>query len=202
LSYQRYDNLLLREDFCKLNHAAKILLGEAGSMLFHQLSRQRYDNLAAIGSAFFAKHFFGDAFTDAPVEQRQPRIDRDNNSSTCLGDELTLQPPALPEIISGTLAYMAPEQTGRVNRSIDARSDFYSFTLYLMLTGAQPFDVADPLEWVHCHIARWPTPPRDRAAVPEPLSAIVMKLLAASEQLALTRMLRGSQPRVNYHSLI
>jgi hypothetical protein len=58
-------------------------------MLFHQLSRQRYDNLAAIGSAFFAKHFFGDAFTDALVEQRQPRIDRDGNSSTRLGDELT-----------------------------------------------------------------------------------------------------------------
>jgi hypothetical protein len=54
-----------------------------------QLSRQRYDNLAAIGSALFAKHFFGYAFTDAPLEQRQPRIDRDGDSSTCLGDELT-----------------------------------------------------------------------------------------------------------------
>src|ERR1700691_4395407 len=95
-----------------------------------------------------------------------------------------LQPPAPPEIISGTLAYMAPEQTGRMNRSVDARSDFYSLgvTLYLMLTGALPFDAADPLEWVHCHIARRPTPPRDRAAVPEPLSAIVMKLLAKNAE--------------------
>src|SRR6202167_3839232 len=95
-----------------------------------------------------------------------------------------LQPPAPPEIISGTLAYMAPEQTGRMNRSVDARSDFYSLgvTLYLMLTGTLPFDAADPLEWVHCHIARWPTPPRDRAAVPEPLSAIVMKLLAKNAE--------------------
>ena len=136
LSYQRYDNLLLREDFCKLNHAAKILLGEAGSTLFHQLSRQRYDNLAAIGSAFFAKHFFGDAFTDAPVEQRQPRIDRDNNSSTCLGDELTLQPPALPEIISGTLAYMAPEQTGRMNRSVECPQRFLLLGRHLVLSDA------------------------------------------------------------------
>src|ERR1700723_2796793 len=94
------------------------------------------------------------------------------------------QPPAPPEIISGTLSYMAPEQTGRMNRSVDARSDFYSLgvTLYLMLTGALPFDAADPLEWVHCHIARRPTPPRDRAAVPEPLSAIVMKLLAKNAE--------------------
>src|SRR6202522_4009172 len=95
-----------------------------------------------------------------------------------------LQPPAPPEIISGTLAYMSPEQTGRMNRSVDARSDFYSLgvTLYLMLTGALPFDAAEPLEWVHCHIARRPTPPRDRAAVPEPLSAIVMKLLAKNAE--------------------
>src|SRR5580658_10494140 len=95
-----------------------------------------------------------------------------------------LQPPAPPDIISGTLAYMAPEQTGRMNRSVDARSDFYSLgvTLYLMLTGALPFDAADPLEWVHCHIARRPTPPRDRAAVPEPLSTIVMKLLAKNAE--------------------
>jgi PAS domain S-box-containing protein len=89
------------------------------------------------------------------------------------------QAPAPPEIIAGTLAYMAPEQTGRMNRSMDARSDLYSLgvTLYQMLTGVLPFDAADPLEWVHCHIARQPTPPADRAEVPEALSAIVMKLL-------------------------
>ncbi len=57
-------------------------LAEAGAMLVHQLSRQRYDNLAAIGSAHLAKHFFGDAFTDAPVEQRQPHIVRAGDSST------------------------------------------------------------------------------------------------------------------------
>jgi len=87
--------------------------------------------------------------------------------------------PVPPEIIAGTLAYMAPEQTGRMNRSIDTRSDLYSLgvTLYEMLTGSLPFAAVDPLEWVHCHLARQPTPPGDRAPVPEPLSAIVMKLL-------------------------
>jgi predicted ATPase/GAF domain-containing protein len=94
------------------------------------------------------------------------------------------QVPAPPEIVAGTLAYMAPEQTGRMNRSIDARSDLYSLgvTLYQMLTGALPFAAAAPLEWVHCHIARQPKPPGDRAAVPEPLSAIVMKLLAKNAE--------------------
>ena len=94
------------------------------------------------------------------------------------------QAPAPPEIIAGTLAYMAPEQTGRMNRSIGTRSDLYSLgvTLYQMLTGALPFAAADPLEWVHCHIARQPTPPRDRAAVPEPLSSLTMKLLAKNAE--------------------
>src|SRR6266403_92804 len=94
------------------------------------------------------------------------------------------QSPVPIEIIAGTLAYMAPEQTGRMNRSIDTRSDLYSLgvTFYQMLTGALPFDAADPLEWVHCHIARQPTAPADRLAVPEPVSAIVMKLLAKNAE--------------------
>ena len=76
------------------------------------------------------------------------------------------QSPEPPEVIAGTLAYMAPEQTGRMNRSIDSRSDLYSLgvTLYEMLTGALPFKAADPMEWVHCHIARQPVPPDEQAA--------------------------------------
>jgi PAS domain S-box-containing protein len=91
------------------------------------------------------------------------------------------QTPESPETIAGTLAYMAPEQTGRMNRSIDTRSDLYALgvTLYQMLTGSLPFAAVDPMEWVHCHIARQPTAPRDRVGnVPSPISAIVMKLLA------------------------
>ncbi len=91
------------------------------------------------------------------------------------------QAPAPPEIIAGTLAYMAPEQTGRMNRSVDSRSDLYALGVifYEMLTGTLPFTAADPMEWVHCHIARQPVPPDMRVpGIPGPLSAIVLKLLA------------------------
>lgn len=95
------------------------------------------------------------------------------------------QPAEPPETIAGTLAYMAPEQTGRMNRSIDARSDLYALgvTLYEMLTGALPFAAVEPMEWVHCHIARRPVPPGGRVeGVPGALSRIVMKLLAKTTE--------------------
>jgi len=94
------------------------------------------------------------------------------------------QNPAPPETVAGTLAYMSPEQTGRMNRSIDTRSDLYSLgvTLYQMLTGALPFAATDPLEWVHSHIARQPVAPAERRSVPEPLSAIIMRLLAKNAE--------------------
>ena len=78
-------------------------------------------------------------------------------------------------------AYLSPEQTGRMHRTVDYRTDFYSLgiTLYRMLTGQLPFAAHDPLEWTHCHIARIPPPPCDIAPdVPPPVSDIVMKLLA------------------------
>jgi len=94
------------------------------------------------------------------------------------------QSPAPPEIIAGTLAYMAPEQTGRMNRSMDARSDLYSLgvTLYQMLTGHLPFAAADAMEWVHCHIAREPVAPDCIANLPAPPSTIIMRLLAKNAE--------------------
>jgi diguanylate cyclase (GGDEF)-like protein len=89
------------------------------------------------------------------------------------------------EVIDGTFPYMAPEQTGRMNRSVDSRSDLYSLgvTLYQLLTGQLPFVAVDPMEWVHCHIARQPVAPsKRRPALPEVLSAIVMKLLAKTAE--------------------
>ena len=90
-----------------------------------------------------------------------------------------------PDTLEGTLAYISPEQTGRMNRVVDYRTDFYSLgvTLYEMLTGALPFDSTDIVELVHSHIARSPAPPHDRhPEVPEAVSAIVMKLLAKAAE--------------------
>src|SRR4026209_124676 len=95
------------------------------------------------------------------------------------------QSPAPPEFIAGTLAYMAPEQTGRMNRLIDSRSDLYSLgvTLYQMLTGSLPFTASDPMEWVHCHIARKPVPPSERLEkIAAQVSHIIMKLLAKTAE--------------------
>jgi hypothetical protein len=95
------------------------------------------------------------------------------------------QAPEPPEFIAGTLPYMAPEQTGRMNRSVDSRSDLYALgvTLYEMLTGSLPFTASDPMEWVYCHIARQPVAPGERLNnMPGPVSAIIMKLLAKTAE--------------------
>ncbi|WP_026098450.1 trifunctional serine/threonine-protein kinase/ATP-binding protein/sensor histidine kinase [Kamptonema formosum] len=97
-----------------------------------------------------------------------------------------------PNLLEGTLAYMSPEQTGRMNRSIDRRTDFYSLgvTFYEMLAGELPFSTSDPVELVHSHIAKMPVPPREAGGlgskgvgeIPKPVSDIVMKLLAKTAE--------------------
>lgn len=88
--------------------------------------------------------------------------------------------------IPGTATpYLSPEQTGRINRTIDHRTDFYSLgaTLYELLTGAPPFASDDPLELIHAHIARTPAAPASLApSIPEQLSRIVMRLLAKAAE--------------------
>ncbi|QLE58321.1 hybrid sensor histidine kinase/response regulator [Nostoc sp. TCL26-01] len=107
----------------------------------------------------------------------------DFSISSCLSKEnLTI---SHPHLIEGTLAYMSPEQTGRMNRSIDYRTDFYSLgvTFYQMLTGQLPFTATDPLELVHCHIAKIPVSPQEiNADIPPVVADIVMKLLAKTAE--------------------
>ncbi len=100
---------------------------------------------------------------------------------------LTRENPTLknPHVLEGTLAYMSPEQTGRMNRTLDYRTDFYSLgvTFYELLTGQLPFATDDALELVHCHIAKQPIRPHQlNPEIPKALSEIVMKLMAKTAQ--------------------
>ncbi|WP_428559913.1 MAG: diguanylate cyclase domain-containing protein [Solidesulfovibrio sp. DCME] len=91
-----------------------------------------------------------------------------------------VQEPGDPDQIEGSLAYISPEQTGRMNRGIDSRSDLYSLGVcyYKMLTGELPFRSRDPMELLHAHIARKPPRPKDmNAFVPRALSDCTMRLL-------------------------
>ena len=90
-----------------------------------------------------------------------------------------------PSVLEGTIAYLSPEQTGRMDRDIDYRTDFYSLgvTFYEMLTGHLPFESDDSLEVIHGHIARTPASPHERRpAIPLPLSDMVMRLLAKAAE--------------------
>ena len=108
--------------------------------------------------------------TDFGIASRLPRVHRE---------------AASPDRLEGTLAYLSPEQTGRMNRAVDHRSDLYALgaTFYELLTGRVPFPTEDAMELVHCHLAVRPTPPCEvRDAVPEALSDIAVKLLAKAPE--------------------
>jgi predicted ATPase/signal transduction histidine kinase len=101
--------------------------------------------------------------------------------STTLAQEI----PEARQTFEGTLPYISPEQTGRINRTIDYRTDFYALgvTFYQLLTGILPFQADDPLELIHAHIARQPQPPHIlQPAIPLPLSAIILRLMAKNAE--------------------
>ncbi|MEG4580517.1 AAA family ATPase [Microcoleus sp. MON1_C5] len=90
-----------------------------------------------------------------------------------------------PNVLEGTLPYISPEQTGRMNRGIDYRTDFYSLgvTFYELLTGKLPFQTDDPMDLVHCHLAKQPLPVSSvNKSVPWVLSEIVSKLMAKNAE--------------------
>jgi len=145
----------------------------------------------AIGLTAAVQQMHGRGLIHKDIKPANILVDIERNSVRLTGFGIASrvsrehQAPEPPDVIAGTLAYMAPEQTGRMNRSIDSRSDLYAvgITFYQMLTGVLPFAASDPIEWVHCHIARRPVPPRDRTpAVPPQISSLVMKLLAKAPE--------------------
>lgn len=104
-----------------------------------------------------------------------------------LATTLNREAPVLKSVhvLEGTLAYLSPEQTGRMNRMVDFRSDFYSLgaTLYELLTGKKPFDTTDVMDLVYCHLAKTPTPPHNlNPAIPPVLSNIILKLMAKAPE--------------------
>ena len=110
-----------------------------------------------------------------------------------ISTQLSRENPTLknPNILEGTLAYISPEQTGRMNRGLDYRTDFYSLgvTFYELLTGRLPFVAEDALELVHCHIAKSPPPISHQSlvispqfSIPKIIRDIVMKLMAKNAE--------------------
>ncbi|HIK12160.1 MAG TPA: AAA family ATPase [Oscillatoriaceae cyanobacterium M33_DOE_052] len=104
-----------------------------------------------------------------------------------ISTQLTRENPTLknPNVLEGTLAYISPEQTGRMNRALDYRTDFYSLgvTFYELLTGKLPFDSSDAMELVHSHIAKVPASPEEiNPEIPGVLSKIVMKMMAKTAE--------------------
>jgi serine/threonine protein kinase len=146
----------------------------------------RFLRLAA-GIAAALAELHGRNTIHTKIETRNILIDPETFTVTLTGFPATQLPrqeyPAdmIPQNIEATPAYISPEQTGRMNRSVDHRTDLYSLgvSFYEMLTGTLPFQAGDILEWVYCHIARMPRPPMDVIGTISPmLSQIVMKLLS------------------------
>jgi predicted ATPase/DNA-binding CsgD family transcriptional regulator len=117
-------------------------------------------------------------------ELNQSQITPDNLSIQIEEGRLTLQRiHSQPSISTETLAYLSPEQTGRMKRKIDQRSDLYvvGILFYELLTGELPFQAKTANDWIHAHMAMLPVPPRTvKSEIPQPLSDVVMKLLSKS----------------------
>ncbi|NET14510.1 MAG: serine/threonine protein kinase, partial [Okeania sp. SIO1H6] len=156
---QRYENslVILLEDFG--GQSLKSLLSQSQLNLenFLTIAIKTTESLAAIHKSNIIHKDINPSNIVYNPQTEQLKI-IDFGISTRLSQEfLTVVPP---NQLEGTLAYIAPEQTGRMNRGIDYRSDFYSLgvTFYELLTNQLPFETTDPMELVHCHIAQQPLP--------------------------------------------
>ncbi len=181
---QRYENSLVifLEDFG--GQSLKLLLSQSQLSLeeFLTIAIKTTESLAAIHKANIIHKDINPSNIVYNPQTGQLKI-IDFGISTRLSQEfLTVCPP---NQLEGTLAYIAPEQTGRMNRGIDYRSDFYSLgvTFYELLTNKLPFETTDPMELVHCHIAQQPLPVYELIPdLPLAVSDIIEKLLAKTPE--------------------
>jgi len=181
---QRYENSLaiLLEDFG--GKSLKLLLSQGKLNLenFLSIAIKTTESLAAVHQANIIHKDINPGNIIYNLQTEQLKI-IDFGISTRLSQEfLTV---LLPHQLEGTLAYIAPEQTGRINRGIDYRSDFYSLgvTFYELLTNKLPFETTDPMELVHCHIAQQPLPLNKLIPeMPLAISNIISKLLAKTPE--------------------
>ncbi|QSJ18001.1 AAA family ATPase [Nostoc sp. UHCC 0702] len=181
---QRYKNslVMLLEDFG--GESLKLLISKYKFSLekFLTIAIKTTESLAAIHAANIIHKDINPANIVYNQETGQLKI-IDFGISTRLSQEN--QTVRNINQLEGTLAYIAPEQTGRMNRGIDYRSDFYSLgiSLYELLTNQLPFGTNDPMELVHCHIAQCPKRPDELIfSIPFTVSNIIIKLLAKTPE--------------------
>ncbi|HEY9664291.1 MAG TPA: AAA family ATPase, partial [Allocoleopsis sp.] len=175
----------------KWQHSLVMVLEDFGGNSLHRLMQQHPFSIEAV------LHLALQLVDALAALQQQHVIHKDINPSNIVLNPATQQLKLIdfgistllsqetpiirsPHILEGTLPYLSPEQTGRLNRSIDYRTDFYSLgvTLYELLTHQRPFTSNDAIELVHCHLAKQAIPPHElKPEIPEPLSHLVMKLM-------------------------
>ena len=183
-SLEPYQNTLviIFEDFGGLS--LKMLMDERTFTLseFLQIAIQIVDSLGNIHAAHIIHKDINPSNIVFNPETGQLKI-----IDFGIATRLTRSNPTLknPHVLEGTLVYISPEQTGRMNRTLDYRTDFYSLgvTFYELLTNKLPFETPDAMELVHCHLAKQPLPPSQiNPEIPQPVSDIVMKLLAKNAE--------------------
>lgn len=181
---QRYDNSLVMflEDFG--GKSLKLLMSERRFSIeeIFIIAIKTSESLAAIHAANIIHKDINPSNIVYNPETKQLKIIDFGISTRLFQENQTL---CNLNQLEGTLAYIAPEQTGRMNRGIDYRSDFYSLgaTFYELLTHQLPFATTDPIELIHCHLAQQANPPHALIpTIPLTVSKIVMKLLAKTPE--------------------